>query len=619
MSNIITLKQSLQVPEFKYPDDPATEYAHKVLANEIVAGPYVRQQCFRHCQDLINAEQKGWEYLPAKGERFCNFSETLIWPSKEGPIKFFLWQKFIGYSAFSWVHKETGYRRFQRILILTGKGSGKSPFGGIIALYLGIADNEQNAEVYVGANTANQAGIIFKDIKDFIINNDTLATWCSLRGGLIKPTGVFYPPTNSAIEKVSGDSKRNTGIGGFRTHGLIVDEFNEAKSDEFMENYSAGFKSRKNPMSVILMNAGSDLSSPGGISFNLGKRVLSKETVLDDFLPYMCAVDPDDNPWEDEKCWIKTEPSLPEIPGYTYIHNQIAITKGAPSKKARVGRLIFCIWSEGEESWIEPEVYDACVVNELPPSKERRPRPCFLALDLASNRDFTAGAIVWVMEDGSLCADTIIWTPKDTLRERAKSDNMPYDMWADQGYIIPTPGRVQDYEYPARWVEKMQKKFDVKLLAFDNWNCDDLIEKFDDLGVDLTYDPDKSALLVVPHPQGFFKAKSVMPKKYKDKEIKLTMPKSISVAETLLLNKRLKVKDNPATRSAVLGAKLKTDPALNRHFEKVKSTTRIDPAVSLVMAVGSAVAKRPKKTKLSYEEVRAFSSLAIQEPTEENE
>ena len=67
------------------------------------------------------------------------------------------------------------------------------------------------------------------------------------------------------------------------------------------------------------------------------------------------------------------------------------------------------------------------------------------------------------------------------------------------------------------------------------------------------------------------------------------MPRSIDEAETALLEGRLKIKINPALRSAILGARVRRDPTGTlRMLVKPPSQTKIDAAVALVMACGLA-------------------------------
>ena len=59
---------------------------------------------------------------------------------------------------------------------------------------------------------------------------------------------------------------------------------------------------------------------------------------------------------------------------------------------------------------------------------------CVAAIDLSGTRDLTALARVWEPDaDGVVHAVVEFWTPEDTLVDRARTDQVPYDVWAREG------------------------------------------------------------------------------------------------------------------------------------------------------------------------------------------
>ena len=106
------------------------------------------------------------------------------------------------------------------------------------------------------------------------------------------------------------------------------------------------------------------MTSPCGVEHTYACKIALGELQDDTYFPYVCALDEDDDP-DDEECWIKTNPSLPVLPGNEYIRDMIATAKGMPSKRAVVDRLIFCKWTDAESPWIDADAYDAVVVDDL--------------------------------------------------------------------------------------------------------------------------------------------------------------------------------------------------------------------------------------------------------------
>ncbi|MRA81762.1 terminase large subunit, partial [Bacillus thuringiensis] len=76
-------------------------------------------------------------------------------------------QKFIIALTFGWVKKDTGYRRFTKIVISMSRKNGKSLLIAGIALYELLYETAPMAsrQVYSTANTKGQASICFRMIK----------------------------------------------------------------------------------------------------------------------------------------------------------------------------------------------------------------------------------------------------------------------------------------------------------------------------------------------------------------------------------------------------------------------------------------------------------------------
>ena len=65
------------------------------------------------------------------------------------------------------------------------------------------------------------------------------------------------------------------------------------------------------------------------------------------------------------------------------------------------------------------------------------------------------------------------------------------------------------------------------------------------------------------------------------------MPGSIAELETLILEKRIRLKRNPVLISACMSAAIEQDPFGNKWLSKRRAVNRIDAVVALAMAVGA--------------------------------
>ncbi len=184
--------------------------------------------------------------------------------------------------------------------------------------------------------------------------------------------------------------------------------------------------------------------------------------------------------------------------------------------------------------------------------------PVYVGLDLSAKNDLTA--MVAIAFEEKWHVKPIFWTPEKGLRDRAKRDRAPYDIWADQGFIRALPSASIEYDAVAREIVEALDGMNVVAVAYDRWRFDLLKKEFDKLGVELP---------LQPFGQGF-----------KD------MAPAIDSLETILLNEKMAHSAHPVLTMCMANAKIEQDAAGNRKLNKQKATGRIDGAVALAMAVG---------------------------------
>ncbi len=199
----------------------------------------------------------------------------------------------------------------------------------------------------------------------------------------------------------------------------------------------------------------------------------------------------------------------------------------------------------------------------------------YAGLDLSAKCDLTAMVMV-ARHAGKFHVKALFWTPEKGLRDRAKRDRAPYDIWVDQGFIRALPGASIDYEQVARDILDATDGCALQALTFDRWRIDILKREFARLGA-----PD---LPWVPFGQGF-----------KD------MAPALDATETLLLNDEMLHGGNPVLTMCMSNSRVERDAAGNRKLNKAKATGRIDGAVALVMAAGAAAGGMATEEKSFWE------------------
>lgn len=597
-------------------DDPVTEYATKVVAGDIVAGPHVRNACRRHLADLENGPKRGLFWDLAAAQRFIGFCRDVLRLNGgqfEGkPFILQPSQVFIAGSIFGW--KRTNdqgkvVRRFRRAYIEQAKGQGKSPLAGAIALYGLTADGEAAAEIYAAGKDKAQAMVLFRDSVAMYQQSPALNAILTPSGG--NPIwNLAYLKTRSFYRPISRDGAHS----GPRPYMALCDEIHEHPDGHTLEMLERGFKFRDQPLLLMITNSGSDRNSVCWAEHQYAVQVAAGTTTPDDdftyvgevfgssdeAFSYVCALDKNDDPFTDPSCWVKVNPLLGVTLKYEYLEGVVAQAKDIPSKRNNILRLHFCVWTESDVSWM-PRTMIEKVMCEFDPWVEHKGLPVKAAgLDLSGTKDLTAAAFVVetgvkrvVKADGTEAdlptydAWIDAWTPGETMDERSKVDHVPYRLWADQGYLIPIEGSKVRYDHVAAHFAKVDAHFGINVLAYDNYAYDDFQDELDSYGLSFN---------AVAHPQGGKKRARPTEKQIEEAKragkstpLGLWMPGSLEALETLILEERIRLRLSPVLMTALMGVAIETDPLMGvQWMNKKKATVRIDPAVALCMAVGAA-------------------------------
>ncbi len=570
--------------------DPVVAYAKSVLKGTTVAGPHVRAACRRHLDDLKNGRARGLWFDRDAADRAIGFFRDVLKLNGgqfEGkPFELQPPQEFIIGSLFGW-KRDDGARRFRRAYIEQGKGNGKSPLVAGIGHYGLVADGEARAEIYAAGKDKDQAMVLYRDAVAMRQQSPALSERILPSGAnpiwnmAVLGTGSFYRP----ISKEGAAS-------GPRPHFALVDELHEHKDRNALEMLERGFKFRRQPLLLMITNSGTDRNSVCFEEHEHAVKVSHGDVEDDTSFGYVCALDENDDPLEDPSCWIKANPLLGVILTEEYLAGVVAQAKAIPGRLNNILRLHFCVWTDAEEAWMSRQALEAVVSDSVDPT-EYHGTDVYLGLDLSATTDMTAVAYVTRTgfdSQGRPTYDAWIdaWTPGDTLLQRALKDKAPYDVWVRDGFLQAPKGKVINYASVAASIAQSAAMFRIRSAAYDRYAFRDKFEPCcDELGLDLPW---------VEHPQGG-RRRARPP----EDEIKgarkgkeeppqgLWMPGSIKMLETLILEKRIRLKRNPVLISACMSATMSPPDELgNQYLSKQRAVNRIDAVVALAMAVGAA-------------------------------
>jgi len=149
------------------------------------------------------------------------------------------------------------------------------------------------------------------------------------------------------------------------------------------------------------------------------------------------------------------------------------------------------------------------------------------------------------------------------VQTRVQRNQVPYDVWARQGWLTLTPGDVTDYNFIEHDIKKYLDKYPINEIAFDRWNSSQLVNNLTEIGAPM-----------VTFGQGY-----------------QSMNPAMKEFERLVLTGALQHPNDPVLTWAISNLVAQEDPAGNIKPAKNKSKEKIDPAVALIMAIGRAMVK----------------------------
>jgi phage terminase large subunit-like protein len=586
-----------------------TLYCEAVQAGRIVAGPHVRAATRRQLDDLEHAGKRGLTFNLARADHALGFFPRILRLNGgqfEGrPFVLDPSQQFIVGTLFGWVRADAT-RRFRKAYLEEGKGNGKSPLMAGIGMYGLTNDGEPRAEIYSAGRVKEQAMVLFRDAVAMRDLSPELSKRLTRTGGE-HPWNLGYPATSSFFRPLS--SAR--GKAGPRPHMALVDELHEHDDDTMLVTLERGFKWRRQPLIVIGTNSGTDPNSICGVEHDLAVRVAHQELLpleeADEIFSYVCALDEEDDPLEDEACWPKANPLLGVTIKASFLKSSVAQAKNQPSKRNEVLRLHFCTWTDAATAWLPREAIQACLAD-FDPMGYAEHTGLYGAADLAERQDLLACAFAVptgtkVVErhqpDGSVVevkAPTLDlwteqWTPGDTLMDRKVRDKAPYDHWRDAGFLYAPPGQLVRLDYPAARVAELHARYRFLAFCYDDYAFNQFRRELEELRVSIP---------LVSHPQGG-KRRAKVPEwvakaaKVRGQEppLGLWMPGSVGEFELMILERRVRIRRNPVTIAALTSAVVERDAMQNPFLVKAKSRHRIDPAVAAAMVAGLSVAGFP--------------------------
>lgn len=534
----------------------AVEYIDKVLSGEIITGRLSRFAVQRHVNDF--SKQRTEEFPFYFDEKSAGFAIDFFsflrhtkgrWAGQ--PVMLEPWQQFMIWCIYGWKRVDTGFRRFQIVYIEVARKNGKSTMFAGLGILGVMADGEAEAEVYSAATKKDQAKIIWDQACSMVKKSSDIKKHISLfqNSIVVKSSGSKFIPLSSDTDSMDG---LNVSMG-------LIDEYHAHKNDEMYNVLRSAMGSRDQPLLAIITTSGFNTASSCKREHDYVSQLLEGRQINENYFGIIYTLDKGDD-WQDEQNWIKSNPNLGVSINIEGLRSQFNEARSRPSKINEFKTKRLNIWTNAYTRWILGEKWTKNVSDiSLDNFKGRR---CYAAIDLSTTIDISGYCLCFPPE-GNETKYSLFWKffiPEEGLRDRSLKEDVPYDVWINKGYVVPTPGDVIDYDYIQDDLLKAAENFEIVELPHDPYNATQFINNLSSLGF-TCIQFNQSIKSISPASKNF---------------------------ERMVLRNEIVVEENPVMDYMISSAEIYTDA--NQNIKVIKpdrksSNKRIDGVIMAIMAL----------------------------------
>ena len=434
-----------------------------------------------------------------------------------------------------------------RAYLSVGRKNGKSALiAAILLAHLVGPEARQNSQIVSGARSRDQAALVFKLAEKMVRLSPELSQVVRIVPSQKSLVGL---PMNVEYKAISAEAGT--------AHGLspvlaILDEVGQVKGqqDAFIEAIETAQGAHDDPLLIAISTQAATDGDLFSIWLDDAKNAKDRRIVSHVYeAPKDCDV-------MDKAGWSAANPAIGKFRSLTDVEDFAKQAARLPAKEASFRWLYLNQRVEGTSPFLNRTEWAA---NKADPEVIVG-ATCFAGLDLSASRDLTAFVMAFPI-GGTYHIIPQFFLPADGIRDKAKLEKVPYDIWADQGFLTLIDGPVINPAIVARHVAEAHEEYNIQMLAYDRWRINDFQRELDNIGAQVP---------MSPFGQG-----------YKD------MAPAVDKLERLVAEHKIQHGDNPILNMCAVNAVATRDPAGNRKLDKTKARGKIDGLVALAMALGA--------------------------------
>lgn len=469
------------------------EYIHKCKTGDILIGQELMMELDK-CLKLFNNPEITVDFNDAHKrikfiETKCKHFEA---PFAGKPFLLMLFQKaFIeAIYIFKIFDEEIGklVRLHQDVLFLVSRKQGKTPLISAICLAEFFC-GELGTKILCSSNDYEQADLMFQAINSMREESKSLekVTRSNIKGIFFgnpkkpKKTGKFSYKNKGTIKKISAKTGakegKNIKVG-------AVDEVHELKDNTSVMPIRQALSTQNEPLYIELTTEG--VINNGYLDHRLieARQALNGEIDRPRWLIWMYTQDNEQEIWQNEESWYKSNPGLGVIKKRSFLRKMIEEAKESKAMRVFVLSKDFNVKQNSATAWLMPE---ASVNDEEFDIEDFRNSFAIGAVDLSRTGDLTSARIL-LMKHGSPKKYTIqkYFMPEAKLGNLPKEDRERYKEWIRSGLMVVSPGNENDFSLVTKWFVELYKKYGIRVYktGYDKWSAVYWVKEMEEFGFD---------------------------------------------------------------------------------------------------------------------------------------
>lgn len=581
-------------------------YCEKIVAGEIIACQKYKWSCLRFIKDADKKKSEwyfdnelAYQYITLWPSLFVHSSGFLVGE----PKVFTPYERFVYGNIYGWKQKETGRRRFRRSYEQVARKNAKSQDKAIQALFEMSGFGEQKAEIYIAATKKEQTRHVWAEaawLYQNSISEEIKERFTCKHDRDLKETIIRHNRSSSFFARLSKDDKKSGD--GSNPHFFILDEYHQMDTTEYLDLAISGMKTRRNPLLSIITTAGVDITCPCyRIEYDYVSRLLNPDVNVENDRYFAVVSEIDKNETPDTIVigdrHIQPGQAIDEIGSFEAIKksnpvlcdNDDAVelireeTREARDKPERLRKVLtktYNMWvNERESGYMEMQKWNNCATstpeleNKIYFEEKQQP---FVGIDLSLTTDLTSISFVFNLPDGFHYVIHHSFLPENMITKATERDNMPYQLWINEGYITAIPGNNIEYHVVIDYILEQYELYNWKkgIACFDKHYAAWLETELDSVG-----------FTSVDIHQGYSR---------------LSLPTKTLRAK--VYDKKIIHQDDPVLNWAMSNCIVRMGPTEDIMLDKKSSKHRIDPVAALINAMERAIATNSPVKKIG----RAF-------------